>query len=419
MTDRPLKIIQVNAADTGGGAERSVMTLHLELRTLGHQSTLFVGEKITDVPGVQAIPYVRGLPGIRRLARWVESKTGWLDIYNPSFRNLMNLIPKDTDVLHFHNLWGSSGFADLGALPAMTRCWPGVLTERQNWTMTGHCACFHDCTRWKGGCGRCPNLDLPPAISRDGTAFNWRRKRRLIQASRLAFVGISDYVCQLARQSPIWKGMPITRIYNGIDLQTFRPVLVERKRGLRQKLGLPENGLIVLLSGQTLEGFREGIATEGFDALNRLADPRVVPLLVGKSAVEASRRLNVPCVTVGFRDQAWEMAECYQAADMTLVTSKVEGFGRIAAESQACGTPVVAFNSGGLSEFVLNEVGGLSVRQGDVAGLVAALKRMLDDDDLRMRCGTQGRVFAENTFEAGLIARQYVNLYRAQLADRD
>jgi glycosyltransferase involved in cell wall biosynthesis len=214
----------------------------------------------------------------------------------------------------------------------------------------------------------------------------------------------------------LWHGKRIVRIYNGVDTKTFQPVPADRKQALRRKFGLPEDSLVVLLAGQTLGGFSEGIATEGFEALNRLADPRVVPLLVGPAAAEASKYLNGPSVTVDFRAAPEEMAECYQAADVTLVTSKVEAFGRIAAESQACATPVVSFDSGGLAEVVLDEIGGLSVRQGDVSGLTLALGRMVSQPELRARCGLLGRKFVEERFEESLITQQHVTLYRDVMA---
>ena len=128
---RTLRIAIVHASDLGGGAERSVVSLLRALRTRGHEATLFVGEKRTSEPYVEAIPYERGLPGTRRVSRWLERRFGWQDIYNPSFRALARRLGGRFDVVHFHSLWGSAGYADLGALPAITRHVPGVLTLRE------------------------------------------------------------------------------------------------------------------------------------------------------------------------------------------------------------------------------------------------------------------------------------------------
>ena len=65
MSEDALRIALIHASDLGGGAERSVVSLHRGLRAAGHASTLFVGERRTDEPGVELIPYVRGAPGTR------------------------------------------------------------------------------------------------------------------------------------------------------------------------------------------------------------------------------------------------------------------------------------------------------------------------------------------------------------------
>jgi glycosyltransferase involved in cell wall biosynthesis len=382
---------------------------------MGHQSTLFVGRRVADEPGVIEIPYVRGIPGSRRIARWIEGVTGWQDIYNPSFKSLLQEIPADTDIVHFHNLWGGAGYADISALPALTARWPCVLTEHQNWSLTGHCACFHDCARWQTGCGACPRLDLPPAVPRDGTRFSWRRKRRIIQSSRVTFVGISDYVCNLAHQSPIWQGKRVERIYNGVDMEKFCPVDSARRQELRTRLGIAGEKIAVLVTGQTLGGYREGIATEGLAALNQLKHLDIVPLLVGHIAAEAASRLEAPPVLVPYRETEAEMAECYQAADIALVTSHVEAFGRAAAESQACGTPVVAFSTGGLAEVVLDGVGGRSVKSRDLESLVSALADLVDNRESRLRLGVGGTDFVRENFDSARIARQYEELYGSLL----
>lgn len=420
MSDR-LKIAIVHASDVGSGAERCVISLHKCLLNKGHKSTLYVGEKNTDIRDVVQIPYQRGIPGSRRLARWVERSTGRQDIYNPSFRNLKNLIPFDTDVVHFNSLWGTNGYADLAALPDITRNISGVITEHQNWLLTGHCACFHDCERWKSGCGNCPDLTIPPAIPKDGTRKNWKRKRNIIQKSDIVLVTVSDWLRKKAEECPIWSNRKILRIYNGIDLKIFHPVSEEVRMGLRKSLGIPENKIAILLTGQTLGGFREGggIAMQGYDAINRLiATYQIVPVLIGKLSKEAQSLINCPSVALPFQETPEDMARCYQAVDITLVTSVVEAFGRVAAESQACGTPVVSFNTGGLAEVVLNEVGGLSVEKGDTEGLVVALQRMIENDDLRRLLGEQGVRYVVENFEEGLIADQYINLFRKRAEDR-
>lgn len=88
-----------------------------------------------------------------------------------------------------------------------------------------------------------------------------------------------------------------------------------------------------------------------------------------------------------------EVADCMRAADLVVVPSLwEEQYGRVAAEALACGTAVVAYRRGGLPE-VVGEA-GLLLPSGDVAGLAAALDRLLADPAERRRLGALGRARA-------------------------
>lgn len=410
-----MRIALIHASDLGGGAERSVVSLHRALRASGHAATLFVGERHTDEPGIEQIPYVRGMPGSRRIARTLEQRFGWQDIYNPSFRALAGMLRGRFDVVHFNSLWGSAGYADLSALPAITRDLPGVITLREYWMLTGHCAVFMDCMRWQHGCGNCPDLTLQPAIPHDGTRFNWRRKHRAVTASNLHVVTISDALKRQVESSPMFAGKPVSRIYNGINLDVFRPLDPAQRLEQRRALGLADSDVVVVLAGQTVEGWRQGIATHhAVAALNALpADAGVRALVIGRSAEHVAAMLRVPTTVLPFQTAPEAMAGCFQAADLTLVASEVEAFGRIGAESQACGTPVVAFDSGGIPEVVRDGVSGLVVPCRDTEALTVALARMLGDTGLRQRMAEGGLAHARANFDQRGVTDEYLALYRA------
>lgn len=412
---RPLRIAMVHASDLGGGAERSVISLHRALRGLGHHSTVFVGEKRTDEEGVVQIPYVRGLPGSRRIARTLERRFGWQDIYNPSFRALEQLIAGQFDVIHFNSLWGSAGFADIGALPALTRSVPGVLTMRENWLLTGHCACFDACNRWKTGCGACPDLERVPRIPRDGTAFNWRRKYGALQSSRISIVAISDWLLARAKESPITAKKPLCRIYNGIDLGVFQPCSDSERLSLRSRLGIADDEVVVLIAGQTVNGLNGFRAPK--DALKILREAsglfRLRVLVIGQNSCGLAKELGPQAIALPFQECPKKMAACYQVADATLVTSEAEAFGRIAAESQACATPVVAFDTGAIPEVVLDGIGGFLVPRGNAGFATEKLIELARGVELRKSMGRRGLRHVRENFADELVAGAYVNLYRS------
>ena len=77
--------------------------------------------------------------------------------------------------------------------------------------------------------------------------------------------------------------------------------------------------------------------------------------------------------------------------DVLAVPSRMEPFGRVAAEGQLAGVPVVAADAGGLPDAITDGVDGLLFPVGDVAALTAAVRRVLDEPDLRDALTAAGR----------------------------
>jgi glycosyltransferase involved in cell wall biosynthesis len=71
-----------------------------------------------------------------------------------------------------------------------------------------------------------------------------------------------------------------------------------------------------------------------------------------------------------------------------------EAYGLVYLEAQAVGLPIVAFDSGGVSATVRGGETALLAPEGDEAALAAALRRLLDDAELRATMGQAARRFA-------------------------
>ncbi|OBF40816.1 hypothetical protein A5724_07105 [Mycobacterium sp. ACS1612] len=81
----------------------------------------------------------------------------------------------------------------------------------------------------------------------------------------------------------------------------------------------------------------------------------------------------------------------WRHAAVGIVPSLVpEGFGRVAVECLAAGTPCVVSALGGLLDVVADDVEGMHVPPGDAPALAAAVRRLLEDEDLRLRLGAAG-----------------------------
>jgi glycosyltransferase involved in cell wall biosynthesis len=415
----PLRIALVHTADQGGGAETSTYYLKKALETLGHHVRLIVGSKYGSDENTFQLQRSRPFPGALRIVKWVEDATGWQYIYQPWFARLDQLLGPNTDVVHYHSLWGGrEGFADVAALPRLTRLFPSLMTLRDWWMLTGHCAHpAHDCERWKIGCGNCPALSIAPPISRDGTRFNWKRKQTAIRKSQLRVTTVSDWLGGLAKESPIFDGKAIHTVHNGIDTAAFFP---RDKKLVRNKLGIPQDLFVVMIAGQAVEGTNRTGAGAPELALQALKQSNTRPFLlaVGESSSKVMAKWGEQGRGAPFQSDPAQLADYYSAADIVLVTSLWETFGRVAAEAQMCGTPVVAFATGGIPEIVKHEQTGLLAPTGNTQQLAQHLSHLNRYPELRDQYGQRAAQFAKSMFCHLEIAKRYVEHYRSEIALR-
>ncbi|MBU9662039.1 glycosyltransferase [Burkholderia multivorans] len=80
-----------------------------------------------------------------------------------------------------------------------------------------------------------------------------------------------------------------------------------------------------------------------------------------------------------------QMRHIYSACDIFIKMSRVEGFFGPPMEAMACGCSVVVGKVTGWDEYIVHEGNALVVEQGDIEGAKIAVKRLLDDPDLRAR----------------------------------
>ncbi len=98
------------------------------------------------------------------------------------------------------------------------------------------------------------------------------------------------------------------------------------------------------------------------------------------------------------------------AADVFVLASRAEGLSNALLEALAAGMPVVVSDVAGNREVVSDGSNGLVVEGGDEASLAAALRRMLEDERLREKLGTEGRRVAEGRYSLAGVARAYRQL---------
>ena len=82
------------------------------------------------------------------------------------------------------------------------------------------------------------------------------------------------------------------------------------------------------------------------------------------------------------------------AADIILVCSRNEAFGRVVVDGMKLGRPVVYPRSGGIPEYMKDGVTGLSYSPGDVSELVQRIEDLIDDPERAARIGAEAKRYA-------------------------
>ncbi|SLN23569.1 glycosyltransferase family 4 protein [Oceanibacterium hippocampi] len=194
-------------------------------------------------------------------------------------------------------------------------------------------------------------------------------------------IAISDFVADYARTALHVPAENLATIHRGVDTGYFNPAAVSAERlfALARRWRLPDGLPTVLMPGRLtrLKGHHVLI-----EALSSLQGMDILTLIVGgdqgrrqyREELEAAIRSHGLEGSVRLLDACNDMPAAYMLADVVVSPSTVpEGFGRVAAEAQAMGRPVIASNHGGARETVLEGETGWLVRPGDAADLAAAL----------------------------------------------
>lgn len=177
-------------------------------------------------------------------------------------------------------------------------------------------------------------------------------------------------------------------IHRGVDLDKFdqRRVSPERIIQLAQKWRLPDGLPVVMLPGRLTRWKGQAVMIEALALLGR-KDLRC--LLVGSDQGRTDYREELERLierrglidVVHMVDECNDMPAAYMLTDVVVSASTdPEAFGRVIAEGQAMGRPVIATDHGGARETVLNGETGWLVPPGDAESLAAAIQSVLSLD---------------------------------------
>ena len=315
---------------------------------------------------------------------------------------------RNADIIHLH--W----VAGILFSPALLSAMSG---KRVVWTLhdenafTGGCHYSGDCKAFETQCHDCRILKEPGRD--DVSARCFALKKRIYPSLNPFLVTPSAWLAEKAGNSALLGGCPVTTIPNPLDMDCFQPP--RNRSALREKLGLPEDGFVILSGCENLENPRKN-ARALFDGLNLLSrEHPSLPVTVMLYGHGQPPELSFPTRHFGYIDNEADIVELYGAADLFIHTSLQDNLSMALCEAQACGTPTLCFDVGGCHETMLSGETGFLAPETNAKALAEKLREIIENRDNLGGMRKAARVFAEKRFNPHAIAAAYTEVFHKAL----
>jgi glycosyltransferase involved in cell wall biosynthesis len=154
--------------------------------------------------------------------------------------------------------------------------------------------------------------------------------------------------------------------------------------------------------------FQQALAQLGQTSLTGRAEVAVFGDTAPGSLGEAGMKTHY----LGHFDDDQRLALLYSSADVMVTPSLQEAFGKTLIEAMACGTPVVAFNSGGPVDIIEHRADGYLARPFCAEDLAEGIAWCLAERARALELGQRGRAKVEREFDINVVANRYLALYQ-------
>ncbi len=363
-----LKVVHLNTYDGNGGAGRACLRLNLALNTGKEiESGIVVFYKFGQNPLVKTFTNTlakRAYAAFTILTERLLAKRFLKPVKIPfSFTWFGHSVIHHPDVLaadviHLH--WVNHSFLNPKQLEELAKLnKPIVWTFHDSNAFTGGCHVRYKCDHFENECGDCPVLvDANP---NDISHQIWKQKNEAYQKLKFQVIAPSSWMRKSVLRSSLMKGKQVNVIPNTLETNVFK---LQNQTEARVKLNLPTDKFIFLTGFMPSKKDSHKGAAYLLESLGLLAGKRSINIKNIELVVFGNRNTgDVPAFPfkttfLGTISEDEKLAACYAAADAFLIPSLEDNLPYTVMESLACGTPVIAFTTGGIPDMVSHQQNG-------------------------------------------------------------
>jgi len=276
---------------------------------------------------------------------------------------------------------------------------PVLWTFHDCWPFTGHCSYFDtaNCMKWQTHCESCPKTNDYPKALVDRSFDNFEDKKSAFTGvEQLKIITPSHWLANHVKQSFL-KDYKVQVIHNGIDLETFKPLNIEKTQTK------------IILGVASTWDRRKGL--NDFIALSEKLpeDYKIVLIGLSKKQIE---QLPKKIKGIERTENIQELVKWYNKASVFVNPTYVDNFPTTNIEALACGTPVITYNTGGSPEAIDAETGAV-VEQGDVLGIFNAILNLDKPNQMELSKKCVNR--AKNNFDKKHRYKDYLKIFEKMI----
>ena len=323
-----------------------------------------------------------------------------------------NPLLRSADIIHLH--WINHAFlrpSDIAFLAQLNK--PVVWTFHDSNAFTGGCHVRYSCDHYQNECGNCPVLKNPG--NEDISHSIWMQKQKAYQNLNFNIVAPSKWMAESVTKSKLLATRNIINIPNTLDTKAFRPL---PQAEAREKLGISPDKFI-LMSGfmPSRKDMHKGTsflieAIEIFVREYHIERENIELVIFGNRDNKNVPDFPVSTIFMGTISSEEELAWCYNAANVFLAPSLEDNLPYTVLESLSCGTPVVAFATGGIPDMVQHKYNGYLAEYCSSQDLAAGINWVFTHPE-RDLLGGNARRFIEDNFSEDIIAKRHIELYNS------
>ncbi len=420
-----LKVIHLNTYDGNGGAGRACLRLNKALINQGIDSEVWVGFKFSKDPGVKsfstgAIKRAATALGIlsERYISASATKNLKLPFSIPVWgRDISGHIAlQQADIIHIH--WINHAFlrpADIEKLAKLNK--PIVWTFHDSNMFTGGCHVRFSCNQFENECGNCPILITSGPNDQSHTI--WQAKNKAYKSLNISVIAPSLWMRASAGRSSLAGNREVVNIANTIDTKLFRPL---SKAEARIKANIAPD-VFVILSGfmPSKNDSHKGTSylLEALRYLKTSIPERKIELVVFGNRDEGNLAdFAIKTTFLGTISSDEKLASCYNMADVFITSTLEDNLPNTVMESLSCGTPVVAFATGGIPDMIEHKQNGYLAEYKSSLELSKGIEWVYKHPNIEA-IRKNARESVVKNFSEPVIANKHVDLYQQLLPNQE